>query len=115
MTSKSEFINYIIEQLDPMGEVIAKRLFGGYALCLNDIPFALAFKDSLYFKVNDTNRADYEAHGSQPFTYQKQGKTVIISNWEVPADIIEDQTALLEWANKAYAVGISAKKPTRKK
>ena len=108
--SDSGFLDYILEQLEPMGDVVRKRLFGGSALSKNGYTFALAFEGTIYFKVDDSNRADYEALGSKPFTYEKKGKTITISNWEVPADIIEDQERLLEWADKAYEVAVRAKK-----
>ncbi len=107
-------MEYIVELLEPMGGITCKRLFGGNALCKDDIPFALAFADTVYFKVDDSNRKDYEDKGSHPFSYRKGGKEIFVSNWEVPADIIEDQEQLILWAEKAFLVGKAARKGKKK-
>jgi DNA transformation protein len=68
--------------------------------------FALIAEDSLYFKVDESNRAMYEKAESQPFP---QG----ISYWEVPAEILEDKNRLGEWAK--ISMDIAQKKAKRKK
>ena len=42
---ESEFVNFLVEQLEDLGEICVKRLFGGYSLSFNDVPFALGFDD----------------------------------------------------------------------
>lgn len=108
-TPDSEFIIFVAEQLESLGNLAVKRMFGGYSLSLNGISFALAFEDEIYFKVDDTNRAKYEKHGSKPFSYAKQGKEIIISNWSVPIDIIEDQEQLMLWAAESYEIAYRKK------
>ena len=39
---------------------------------------------------------------SEPFSYQKKGKTINISNWRVPVEVLEDADTLIDWALKAY-------------
>jgi len=110
-----DFVTHLLEQLAPMDGLARKRLFGGYSLSRHDVPFAIIFNNTAYFKADDTNRADYEARGSRPFTYQKQGRIIEVSNWEVPTEIIEDQEALLEWARKAYGAALKGKTGSKKK
>lgn len=112
------YVTYLREQLAAMGDITAKRLFGGYALGRGGVTFGLVFEESLYLKVDETTRAEYEAHGSHPFTYEKNGKTIIIRNWLVPSDILEDAEQLVVWAEKAWnaaaAQAQKAPKPRRK-
>jgi len=76
--------------------------FGGYGIKKNG---------KLYFKVGDYNRADYEKHGSKPFTYTGQkGKTYEMSYWEVPDDCLEDQEMLEQFVEKACEVSFTSKK-----
>ena len=107
---KNEFLNYMLELLEPMGELSYKPLFGGYAICKHDAAFALVFDGAVYFKTDTTNRKDYESYNGNPLTYRKQGKTISLSNLEVPAEVIEDQDRLLQWANTAYKIAKSVKK-----
>ena len=109
------FTDYVLEQLTLFGGVTARRMFGGEGLFKGGLMFALIADGELFFKVDDSNRPDFEAVKSQPFTYaKKEGKTASLSYWYVPEDIIEDPDALNGWATKAYAVKSAAKpKPRR--
>ena len=86
-----------MELLEPCGGITYCRMFGGYAIRKNGLAIALMFKDEIYFKVDDSNRADYENLNSEPFTYEKKGKTIIISNWKLPIEILEDPEKLMIW------------------
>ncbi len=107
---RSEFLEYILELLEPSGGIASCRMFGGYAIRKNGLPIALIFDDEVYFKVDDSNRQDYEVINSKPFTYKKGNKTIIISNWKVPIEILEDSDRLMEWVEKSYQVAFRAKK-----
>jgi DNA transformation protein len=83
-------------------------MFGGSGLFRGGVMFGLISSDELYFKVGATNRPDYEAAQSRAFVYAARGKTVSLSYWRVPDDILEDGDELRAWAAKAYAVALAA-------
>ncbi len=115
MAVSEELESYIIEQLGPVGAVSSRRMFGGVGIYIDDVFCALISPDSgsLYFKVDDSNRADYEAAGSKPFMPFKDRAT-IMSYYEVPEEVIEDPEALLRWAKKARAAALAAPRKRRK-
>ena len=114
--AEDSYLTYLREQLQAMGDIACKRLFGGYALSRDGVTFGLVFDECLYLKADETTQADYEAHGSAPFTYEKHGKTIVISNWQVPSDIIEDAEELVAWAEKASMVAArKAVKPRKRR
>ena len=106
----SEFLDYILELLEPLSGIRSGRMFGGYAVYKNDVPIGLIFQDVLYYKVDDSNRSDYKVAGSKPFVYTARGKEVVVSNWEVPVDVLEDPEQFLRWTNKAYKAALATKK-----
>jgi DNA transformation protein len=106
MTPKNEFAEYVLELLEPSQGISLKRMFGGYAVYKFDLAIALIIENEIYFKVDDSNRADYEVFNSEPFAYEKKGKTIVISNWKVPAAILEDQDRLMEFVEKSYQVAV---------
>lgn len=114
-----EFCDHLIDQLSPWAIVTVKSMFGGFGVYRSGQIFGIVDEDMLYFKVDDTNRPDYEAAGSEPFTYEAKGKKNSLSYWLVPSEIMDDPEALSEWAEKAYQVGLrsaqakSKKKPKR--
>ncbi|MEK6744112.1 MAG: TfoX/Sxy family protein [Nitrospirota bacterium] len=112
MPVSKEYLDYIIDQLKVFGPVTVKRMFGGAGLYHQNGFFGLVANDVLYFKVDDGNRADYEAAGSGPF---RPFETYAMSYYEVPADVLEDEDQLKEWANKAVAVAMRKPAARRKK
>ena len=61
MACRSEFVTYLLERLAPLGEVRACAMFGGYGIYLGERMFALVAEDMFYIKVDDVNRAEFEA------------------------------------------------------
>lgn len=78
-------------------------MFGGVGIYAGDLFFALVDDDMLYFKVDDSNRSDFEARGMGPFRPYGEGGE-IMQYYQVSEDLLEDVEALREWANKAIAV-----------
>lgn len=100
-------------QLTPMGPVTGRSMFGGFGLFMDGVMFGLVACDELYFKVDDGNRGDYEACGSQPFTYQGKSKPVEMSYWKAPERVLADGAILIAWAENAYAAAKRAKNKKR--
>ena len=73
--------------LDLLAEVEpeSKRMFGGLGIFHRGLMFALMDDDTLYMKVDDLNRPDYEAEGSGPFTVVMRGKETTMGYREIPA------------------------------
>jgi DNA transformation protein and related proteins len=111
-----DYGDYLIDMLAPWADVSARRMFGGLGIFRADLMFGIVIDDILYLKADDTNRPDYESAGSEPFTYEAKSKRVTLSYWQVPAEVLDDEHTLCEWAEKAYSVALTAaaaKKPPR--
>lgn len=109
-----EFVNFVVESLQPLGPVVARRMFGGHGIFLDGLMFALIASDQLYLKVDDQNRGAYEAAGLQPFTYSGKGRPIQMSYYEAPSEGFDDPEILCDWAREAYAAALRAKKPARR-
>jgi len=106
MAVSSGYRSFVIEQLEQIFPITAKNMFGGVGLYAHEYFFALMAGDRLYFKVDDTNRPDFEAVGMGPF--QPYGDGRAMQYYEVPVDVLEDVDALGLWAEKAVAVARNA-------
>ena len=67
MAFDEEFKDRVMDVLIPFGDVTGRKMFGGYGIFEAGAMFALISSDELYFKVDDSNRARYEAMGSAKF------------------------------------------------
>jgi DNA transformation protein len=109
MRNTDSFRDFVLDQLSAVSNVRAKLMFGGIGLYSNDIFFGILAGDVLYLKVDDTNRADYEATGGRPFKpYADNPMTM--PYYDVAASVIEDATTLAAWAKRSIAVARAGKK-----
>lgn len=114
MSDRQQVCQHIVSQLTLCGPVMARAMFGGYGLYCEGTMFALIADRSLYFKVDDDNRQDYERAGMQPFVYTGKGKPIAMSYYRLPEDVFENVEALAEWMDKARAAATRSKRPKRK-
>jgi DNA transformation protein and related proteins len=118
MAVSSEYKAFVAEQLEPLGPVTTRNMFGGAGVYLDGLMFGLIAGETLYFKVDDRNRADYEEEGLGPFTVQlTRGGTGSFSYYEVPERLYDDPDELVQWARKALDATLAAKaaKPVKRK
>ena len=78
-------------------------MFGGVGIYSGDLFFALIDDDTVYFKVDDTNRPDFEARGMVPFRPAGPDGEVM-QYYAVPEDLLEDPEALRPWIDRALQV-----------
>ncbi len=123
MVASDGFTAFLREQLAPLGYVATRRMFGKTGVFCNGLMFGMVNADTLYFRVDDLNRALFkEAESAPPLTYQKQGRDISLAFWQAPERLFDDPEALVAWARAALAAarrvaaesGRSAKKRTLK-
>jgi DNA transformation protein len=114
MSVSPSYRTFVLEQLGRCGvRVRARGMFGGVGLYADDVFFALIAEDALYFKVDDSNRPDFEARGLEPFRpYGEQVETM--GYFRVAEELLEDPEELRVWAGKAIAVARRARRPRRR-
>jgi DNA transformation protein len=112
MTINPEYLEHLTEMPEPLGPVRAKRMFGGAGIFLDGVMFGLVVDDGLYLKADDGNRGDFENLGLGPSTYQKKNREepVQLSNFEAPAESLDDADELCDWARKAWEAARRAAK-----
>jgi len=104
----NEFVDYVLEQLSPLGGVRAKRMFGGHGIYLEGLFFALVADDTLYLKADDENRPQFESRGLGPFRYRVKGKERTMSYYSLPDAALEDRAELLTWARPSIEAALRA-------
>jgi len=117
MPVSPDFLDYLIDQLQNLGPVEAKRMFGGAGLFLDGLMFGLIAGDVLYLKVDDENRPDFQERGLDPFTYTKKNRKepFQLGYFEAPPDAVEGADELCTWGRKAFEAALRAAKDKKKK
>jgi DNA transformation protein and related proteins len=97
------FRQFVLDQLQELGDVTARSMFGGVGLYSRGLFFGIIAGDVLYLKVDDTTRPEYEREGMGPFRpYPHRGGSM--KYYEVPVGVLESESDLVRWARKAVAV-----------
>jgi DNA transformation protein len=93
-----------------------RRMFGKTGVFCDGLMFGMVRDDTLYFRVDDHNRAAFkEAQSFPPLNYEKKGCTIDLSFWRAPERLFDEPDELVAWARVALAaahrVAASRRKP----
>lgn len=98
------YLQYVLEQLERLRGIKQRRMFGAVGLYCDGVFFAVIDDDTLYFKVDDTTRADYDSRGMKPFRPYEDKPDVSMTYYTVPADVLDDAEELVVWARRSVSV-----------
>ncbi|HEY4481284.1 MAG TPA: TfoX/Sxy family protein [Candidatus Brocadiaceae bacterium] len=115
----SEYVEYLKEVFELFGPITVRKMFGGYGIYYDGLMFALVSDDMLYLKVDEENSGYFKKAGLSQFEYDKNGKTVKMSYYQAPDEIMEDREQAAVWARRSYEAALRAQssksKPKKKK
>lgn len=115
MAKSHPLLDRILPPLQAAGEARGRAMFGGFGVYLDDVIVGLIIWDRLFFRVDDRNRPDFQASGSEPFTYEgRTGKPIEMPYWEVPGEVLAEPDRLCAWAMKARAASVAARASKKK-
>jgi DNA transformation protein len=104
MVASESFSEFLREQLAPLGRLTMRRMFGKTGVFCEGLMFAMVTADTLYFRVDDHNRAAFkEAESAPPLSYQKKGSSIDLSFWRAPERLFDETHELVTWARAALA------------
>jgi len=103
MAASVEFCEYVLDLLNPIYAVRERKMFGGLGIFIEEGMFALiTSEDVLYFKVDESNRVDYEEAGMAQFGNMPY--------YQVPDEVMESPDQMRLWMEKSMDVARRAAK-----
>jgi DNA transformation protein len=112
---RDRYVDFLIEQFSPLGEITDRYMFGGYCLYCDGVVFGLVANSELYLKTDEQAAPSYAAKGLrafQPF----EDPAMTMKYHQAPPEIFEDGEAMRRWVGAAIECGRRAKpKPKPKK
>ena len=104
MVASDGFAEFLREQLSPLGRITMRRMFGKTGVFCDGLMLGMVTDNTLYFRVDDHNRATFkEAASFPPLNYEKQGRTIDLSFWRAPERLFDEPDELLAWGRAALA------------
>ena len=112
-------IEFLRELCEPLGHVVFKKMFGGWAIMTQERMFGLVADDTLYFKVDAETAPRFEERGLGRFTYvTRDGRRTVMSYARAPEEVFDDTDAFVDWARAAIGAAMrsaaTAKAPKRR-
>jgi DNA transformation protein len=114
MPVSPEYRDATLDRLSTVSPVRGRAMFGGVGVYCGDLFFALTDNDRLYFKVDDGNRADFEAAGMGPFM-PFGDPAHVMQYYEVPEAVLNSDAELGVWMDRSLAVAERARSRRKKK
>jgi DNA transformation protein len=108
------YLTFVLDQLRTLLPVVrVRRMFGACGLYAGELFFAVIDDDTLYLKVDDETRGDYESRGMPAFQPMEGHSSMNYS--QLPEELLEEPEALRPWVERAIEVARRAKTKGRKK
>ena len=104
MVASENFAELLREQLAPLGRITMRRMFGKTGVFCDGLMLGMVRDNTLYFRVDDDNRAAFkEAESFPPLNYMKKGGAIDLSFWRAPERLFDEPDELVTWAQLALA------------
>ena len=89
----------LVTDLEPLGEVSSRKMFGGFGVFCEDVMFALVDSaGTAFLKIPDGREEQYgDRHGRMPYG-------------RIPEEVRDDPDALIALATASLTAAVSAKK-----
>ena len=95
-------IDWLEEAFEGARHITTRRMFGKTGVFCRGAMLGMVTDNTLYFRVDDENRAAFEeARASPPLNYAKKGTLIDLSFWRVPDRLFDEPDELLDWARAA--------------
>lgn len=104
MPARTAYLEFLHEQLAPLGEISSRAMMGGHIFYCGGVVFALVASNALYLKTDDVNRREFHERGLRAFRPYRDSETVM-SYYEAPPEIFEDPEAMKHWCGGAVEAG----------
>jgi DNA transformation protein and related proteins len=100
LASSDAFEAFVLDQLEGIGDLVSRKMFGGVGLYASGYFFGIIARDVLYLKVDAENLREFEDAGSRMFKpYPNRPGTM--KYYEVPVGVLESAPDLVRWARES--------------
>lgn len=111
----SAFVDSLLDLLMPLGEVRARRMFGGYGIYKDDVMFGLVAGDRFYIRTDDGNKDQFIERGCEPFVFgERNGKEIVSKYYEPPESAYINAQKMKPWATFGIHAAARGAKPKAK-
>ena len=102
---------YLEHRLRKLPELEIRKMFGGAGIYADGTMFGILNRGRVYLKTNPSTRPVFIELGMKAFRPRRGA--VLKSYYEVPPDVLDDETELVSWALRAVAAAATPFRSTK--
>lgn len=108
----SAFVDSLLDLLTPLGEVSARKMFGGYGVYKESIMFGLVSQNRFYIRTDDETKDRFIDQGCEPFVFclDKAGNPVVSKYYEPPEMAFSNAQRMKPWATMGWECALRSVK-----
>ncbi|HEY0600596.1 TfoX/Sxy family protein [Brevundimonas sp.] len=107
MAYDPDFGEWVREHLAALGPLEIKRMFGGAAVYVNGLIFALLDDGVIWLKADEVNAPLLAQAGARQFTYPaKDGREMAMAYWSLPESALDDPDEAADWARRSIEAAL---------
>ena len=114
MPERPRFVDFVIEQFSPLGEISVRFMMGGWCVYCDGFVCALIANNEVYLKGDAVNIPAFEARGLTAFR-PFDGQDLVMKYFQAPPEIFEDTGAMRLWVGGAVEASKRAKGKSKAK
>ena len=100
MVATASFIEFLREQLEPLGHLAFRRMFGKTGVFCDGLMLGMVKDDLLYFRVDDQNKTAFKEAEIHPLE-SVRGSHVRLAFWRAPERLYDEPDEFVSWARAA--------------
>jgi DNA transformation protein and related proteins len=102
---------FLEERLGKLPELEIRPMFGGAGIYAEGTMFGIVHRGRVYLKTDESTRAAFVERGMKAFRPPRGA--VLKSYYEIPPEILDDETECLSWARRAVAIAAAPSRSTK--
>jgi DNA transformation protein len=108
----SAFVDSLLDLLTPLGEVTARKMFGGYGIYKETLMFGLVSQNRFYIRTDEETKERFIDQGCDPFVFclDKAGNPVVSKYYEPPEMAFANAQRMKPWATMGWECALRSVK-----
>ncbi len=98
------------ERFSGLGPITIRRMFGGKGIYHNGLIVGVVVAHELLLKADAVSAPEFEAAGSQRWSYEGKRRPVAMPYWSIPDAALDDPDEMAVWARRAYEAAVRTRK-----
>lgn len=110
MHDNASLAAYVVEQLQCLGCISTRGIFGGIGVFHEDRLLGIVIDGALYLHTGPSNLDDYVSRGMRQFKPYPNAFDLTTDHYETPPEVLNDPRLLKEWGQRALTATIEGAK-----